>query len=53
MAAVSGFLIGPAGAIAAIFASYIAPLLVEERGQAATMAFLAIPLILSWLIAWF
>ena len=52
-ALVSGFLIGPAGAIAAIFASYIAPLLVEERGQAPTMAFLAIPLILSWLVTWF
>lgn len=52
-ALVSGFLIGPAGAIAAILASATTPLLVEERGQAVTMAFLAIPLILSWLIAWF
>ena len=48
-ALVSGLLVGPTFAVGAALASVSTPLLVVRVGQASTMAFLALPLILSWI----
>ena len=51
-ALVSGLLVGPTFAVAASLASLTTPALVETLGQAKTMAFLSIPLVLSGVTGW-
>ena len=51
-ALVSGLLVGPVWAVGSFLASLTTPHLMAARGQAATMAFLLIPLALSFLAAW-
>jgi FSR family fosmidomycin resistance protein-like MFS transporter len=50
-ALVSGLLVGPTFAVAASLASVTTPFLVARFGQAATMALLAVPVILAWVAA--
>jgi len=51
-ALVSGLMIGPVGAVGGFLAAMTTPHLVRNYGQATTMAFLALPLVLSFLVAW-
>jgi len=51
-ALVSGIMVGPAWALGALLASATTPWLVEHAGHGATMGFLAIPLVLSAVVAW-
>jgi len=51
-ALVSGLLVGPTFAVGAALASVSTPLLISRVGQASTMAFLTLPLLLSWVAAW-
>ena len=50
-ALVSGLLVGPVGAVGGFLASVTTPYLVQRFGQATTMAFLGLPIALSFLVA--
>lgn len=50
-ALVSGLLVGPTFALGAALASATTPLIAARFGQVATMAILAVPLVLAWLSA--
>jgi len=50
-ALVSGLLVGPVGALGGFLASVTTPYLVQHYGQALTMAYLALPLALSFFVA--
>lgn len=51
-ALVSGLIVGVSWAVGAMLASCTTPRLIEHFGQASTMAFLVLPLVLSWAAAW-
>ena len=50
-ALVSGLMVGPAWAVGGLLASGTTPLLIQHAGQQLTMAVLAVPLVLSMLVA--
>ena len=51
-ALVTGLMVGPAWALGALLASGTTPWLIQHAGHGATMAFLALPLALSALVAY-